>query len=150
MMTKKAKAWFMMVWCFASFVALSMFAVHCARSIDSEYQANECEEKVQQAFQPEALREWAAELLANDEQYQDRTKVPIPSGLRQIWKRPPSVEIRGKIWGNKGPAYVWVRWGSGVLGRWGMAIGPADLAPPPEITNARKWQDGIYFWRELS
>jgi hypothetical protein len=149
MIRSKTKVWFGWLCSAAAFVAILAFSVQCRRSWSSEYQAQHCENAVEQSCDPEALRQWAIRLLEMETTFQDSHPVHIPC-LEKAWKRSPRIEIRGPRWGNSGPGYVWVGWGSGVLGGWGLAIGAEDLPPPPETRGSiRKWQNGIYFWREL-
>jgi hypothetical protein len=125
-----------------------LFVVRCNHAFSSEYQATSCERAVEKSCAPEELRSWATNLLSREGDYASNRPPAHPS-LVGIWKHRPSVQIRGTNWGNKGQGYVYVSWGSGVLGGWGMAIGAPDLPPPPGLNAAKEWRPGLYFWRRL-
>jgi hypothetical protein len=128
--------------------SLAVFVGRCNQNLSSEYQAASCEEAVEKLCTPEQLRAWATNLLNRESEYASN-RPPAHPCLVGIWKHRPSVEIRGTNWGNQGPGYVFVGWGSGVLGGWGMAIGAPDLPPPPELSSTKEWRPGLYFWRRL-
>jgi hypothetical protein len=128
--------------------SLAVFVVQCNHAWNSEYQATSCQRAVEKSCAPEELRSWATNLLNREFEYASKGPAAHPS-LVAIWKHRPSVQIRGTNWGNTGPGYVYVGWGSGVLGGWGMAIGAPDLPPPPELNSAEEWRPGLYFWRRL-
>ena len=129
-------------------MSLGAYLIRCNHNWSSDYQATSCEAAIQKTCDPQELRSWATNLLAHEIDYVSNYPSAHPK-LIGIWKHRPSVQIRGTNWGNTDPGYVYVSWGSGVLGGWGMAIGAPDLPAPPGIGSVNRWQPGAYFWRRL-
>jgi len=130
---------------------------------DSNYQAAQCERRVERRFKPQALQSWATNLMALPNgfsngpvciyRHSDReTNAPIytnlPPGLYGIWNHQnrPYVSIREARAGKEG--YVYLFWGSGILGHWGMSIGSPTFVPARTSDKMRLWEPGVYFWRD--
>jgi hypothetical protein len=126
----------------------ALCVIRCSRNFSSDYQATSCETAIQQTCNARELQSWATNLLTHEIDYTNAYPTAHPS-LTGIWKHRPSVQVRGTNWGNSGPGYVYISWGSGMLGGWGMAIGDQDLPAPAGIGVVRQWQPGIHFWRRL-
>jgi hypothetical protein len=148
---------------FAILCILSSIAFWFKTEADSNYIAGHCERTVERKCDPLALQVWAVKLMAVpngfsngpveiDRQPYVKTNAPIftdlPAGLYGVWKHQysPYVSIREARDGAEG--YVYLFWGSGVLGHWGMSIGSPTFVPVPSGDKMRLWKPGVYFWRD--
>jgi hypothetical protein len=125
----------------------------------SVYNAQQCETRIEQRCDPLVLQAWATNLLTAPNGYSngpvqiwrdtsDPIFVELPPGLHDVWKkgRIPSVSIRDAR--NEEEAYIYLFWGSGMLGHWGMSIGSPTFVPGPSGDKMRMWKPGVYFWRD--
>ena len=130
---------------------------------DSNYIAAHCERTVERKCDPLALQAWALKLMAVPNGFSNgpvqiekqpyvETNAPIfaalPPGLYGVWKHQysPHVLIRDARDGEEG--YIYLFWGSGMLGHWGMSIGSPTFVPAPSVDKMRLWKPGVYFWRD--
>ena len=131
---------------------------------DSNYIAEHCERTVERKCDPAELQAWAVKLMSlpvgasngpievHRQVYVEpnsRTYVDVPHGLYGVWKHQysPHVSIRDATEREEG--YIYLGWGSGVLGHWGLAIGSSTFVPAPSGDKMRLWKPGVYFWRDL-
>jgi hypothetical protein len=112
---------------------------------NSNYIAAKCEQRVKARCSPVLLQSWAANLIAHAQEFTN-SPIPVPRQLEGIWEHRPSVYIREARADSE--AYVYVFWGSGGLGHWGMSVGSAKFVPASWDTQGVEWQPGIYFWRD--
>ena len=114
--------------------------------------------RIERTLDPDVLQSWATNLL---QKYSYETNfgpcyivdAPLPSGLGNIWmhERPDIVLRDGR---NDSGRYVCLSWGSAMLGRWGLAIGPPkfvlqdgmESGGPPDWPP-KPWKPGVYFFQ---
>jgi hypothetical protein len=115
---------------------------------NSHYIAAKCEQRVKAECTPVILQSWATNLLGHAQDFtnSESSGIPIPRELQNIWKYQPSVFIREAR--GTSEAYVYLFWGSGVLGHWGLSIGSPTFAPADWDRQGVQWQPGVYFWRD--
>ena len=125
-------------------------AVHWFKShLDSGHIADQCERRVEQTIDPGALQLWATNLLQQYPPGRTNYVGPfiLPAGLSNVWAQgQPSVYLREANNGEQ--QYVYVFWGSGVLGHWGLSIGSPTFVPANPGNGSRLWKPGVYFWRD--
>src|ERR1041385_4014380 len=110
---------------------------------NSNYIAAKCEQKIKSRCNPLALQSWATNLVANSARFTNAlsSSIPVSEELKQIWKHRPSVFIREPR--NDSEGYVYLAWGSGVLGHWGLSIGSPTFVPAQWDRQGVQWQPGI-------
>ena len=125
-------------------------AVHWFKShLDSGHIADQCERRVEQTIDPANLQSWATNLLQQYPPGHTNYAGPFAllAGLTNVWaQRQPSVYLREANNGEE--QYVYVFWGSGGLGHWGLSIGSPKFVPTNPRNGSREWKPGIYFWRD--
>jgi hypothetical protein len=115
----------------------------------SSYNADLCVRRIEQTIDPLALQSWAGDLLRQnvpgDIKFENRAG--LLAKLDAVWdKSHPSVYLRE---GNIGEEnYIFVFWGSGVMGHWGLYVGSPTFVPN-DMDKCRQWKPGIYFWQDL-
>ena len=125
-------------------VLVVVFAVRYKLAWDIDYQAGRCERKIERSCDPEVLRLWATNLIATwDENSTNRA--PCPPGLEKVHRYHPAVYVRTTR--ETEVPHVYLFWGGGALGHWGMYIGPPTFVPPG-ADKMRQWRPGMYFWRQ--
>ena len=130
-------------------VFVSVGGYYCLQNnFDSHYIASKCEQRVKAECSPVLLQSWATNLLARTREFTNSSssEIPIPRELHDIWKHRPSVFIREAR--AESESYVYLVWGSGVLGHWGLSIGSPRFVPAEWDQQGVQWQPGIYFWRD--
>ena len=127
-------------------------------SADPYWNAQQSRRRIEKRLDPSLLQSWATNLL---NQYSAQTnfgpvfyvQAPVPTGSEQIWMhRSPQVILRDGE--SDGERYVCLCWGSGMLGRWGLALGSPrfvlkvgmESGDPPDLAP-RLWKPGIYFFQ---
>ncbi len=112
---------------------------------NSNYIAAKCEQRIKTQCGPAVLQSWATNLVAHAQDFTNTlsSSIPIPQGLQGIWKHRPAVFIREAQ--GEAEAYVYLFWGSGVLGHWGLSVGSPTFVWDRQGVQ---WQPGIYFWRD--
>ena len=148
---------------FAVLCILASIAFWFKTEADSNYIATHCERTVERKCDPLALQEWAVKLMAapngfsngpvriHQEPYVE-TNAPIyaalPPGLYGVWKHQYSPHVSTVVPTGGGEPSVYLFWGSGVLGHWGMSIGSPTFVPAQSGDKMRLWKPGVYFWRD--
>lgn len=136
-------------------LGLVAFLVFWLIKSDPHWNADQSWARIEATLNPIELQAWATNLLvkyAADPNFDGHLDVreAVPVGLKKIWKgREPTITLRNRV-----NAQEWVRveWGSGMLGRWGLAIGQPSfvLVPGMETDPSDKqpmpWKPGIYFY----
>jgi hypothetical protein len=130
---------------------------------DSNYIATYCERAIERNCDPLALQAWAVKVATLPNGFSDgpvrihqqpyvETNAPIfaalPHGLYGVWKHQYSPHVSVVEPTGGGERFVYLFWGSGVLGHWGMTIGSPAFVAPPSGDKMRLWKPGVYFWRD--
>jgi hypothetical protein len=127
------------------YAALQWFRSH----LDSGSIADQCERRIEKTIDPTMLQSWATHLLQQYPPGRTNFAGPfaLPTGLANVWEQgKPSVYLREATNGEE--EYVYVFWGSGVLGHWGLSVGSPTFVPKNPKSGTRMWKPGIYFWRD--
>jgi hypothetical protein len=117
-------------------------------NLNPKFIARKCERRVETSVNPDALRSWSTNLLANHKVGQTNFMGPFdaPASLVSIWgASPPSVYIRGGYGGEE--PFVFISWGA-AAGHWGLSVGSPSFVPSSPTTGSRRWKPGIYFWEQ--
>jgi hypothetical protein len=113
--------------------------------------------RIEKTIDARELQLWATNLLKRYSSVPEfggffPVTTQIPEGLDKIWKkRQPEIILRDGLKGAD--RYVCIAWGSGMLGRWGLAVGSTNfvLLPGMEADPSEKppsaWKPGIYFFQ---
>jgi hypothetical protein len=112
--------------------------------------AGKCETRIKQSVDPGALQEWATKLLAQYPVGRTNNAGPFdaPSYLIGIWpKGPPDVYLKGGYRGEE--PYVYVFWGGGAIGHWGLSVGSRTFVPMNSGYSVRQWKPGVYFFEDF-
>ncbi len=117
--------------------------------LDSGHIADQCEQRIERTIDPATLQSWATNLLQQYPPGRTNYTGPfvLPVGLGDVWEQgKPSVYLREATNGEE--EYVYVFWGSGVLGHWGLSVGSTTFVPMNPKSGTRMWKPGIYYWRD--
>ena len=137
-----------LVGCLVTICALFAGFYWLQNNFNSDYIAAKCEQRVKAECSPVLLQSWATNLLAHAQDFTNSqsSAIPIPRELQGIWKHRPSVYIREAR--GASDAYVYLYWGSGVLGHWGLSVGSPTFVSAQWDQQGAQWKPGIYFWRD--
>lgn len=91
---------------------------------------------------PQAVSQFSTNSLYSERL--SKLEPPPPEPVLKIFRHYPSfMAFRAD---EQSAPFVVLLWGSGVLGRYGIEIGPTNFTGQRGRTN---WQAGIYYWRDF-
>jgi hypothetical protein len=125
------------------------FVYYCT-VYDAPYIAKKCEKHIMDTVNPDELQQWALTLLKDHPPGTTNVHGPFdaPLYLTKIWEgHRPSVYTREGS-ANEEP-YVYVFWGGGEIGHWGLSIGSPNFIPSDPAHGGERWKSGIYMWEDF-
>jgi hypothetical protein len=114
---------------------------------------NDLAEDVKEVVDPSELQHWAVSILQETPQATSQpsiSKDKVPASIRNLTSGPSPLAGALCDPGSVQDRSVWLVWGGGLDGRWGIRVGSPTfkIVPTPDDNYYIEWKPGIYFWCE--